>query len=523
MQLKTFRGLDMKDALQAVKEELGPDAVILSTRQVQSDGGAFGLFSRPLVEVTAAVDREGARPDAPGAGNHTESGHFGDRGDSRGETAGGDETREQYGGDVHEDRASILSHGKLVRGWENLQKFRRPDPAPAGASFSDHMQSADGVQGIQEDLAQIKEELRELRRLAGPASGEREAWKACEEDLRGVRRLVGTLVTNERALFIQRLTGPLETAYYWLLDTGLDADVVFTLVKELHDCLPFTGEQLTAALRTSVRQLMTREVKTWGPLLDAKDGPKAVMIVGPTGVGKTTTIAKLAALYALRQKRKVALITLDTYRVAAVEQLRVYGKILGLPVDVALTCEDLAGLLRTRKSADLILIDTAGRSPLDQLALRELKKLVGPNRQVEAHLLLSAATREADLAVVVDRFMTLPVQSVIFSKLDETTQFGSVFNVLHRTGLPLSYLSTGQRVPEDLEVGAAKLLADLLLDGLAAIKTSPLSTHTQGEPAGQRLNEPNNPVSMVLAAPKGNVLAAFGWALTKRSGKKSGA
>jgi signal recognition particle GTPase len=385
------------------------------------------------------------------------------------------------------------------------------------------MQSADGVQGIQEDLTQIKEELRELRRLAGPASGAREGWKACEEDLRGVRRLVGTLVTNERALFIQQLTGPLETAYYWLLDTGLEADVVFTLVKELHDCLPLTGEELTAALRSSVRQLMAREVKTWGPLLDAKDAPKAVMIVGPTGVGKTTTIAKLAALYALRQKRKVALITLDTYRVAAVEQLRVYGKILGLPVDVALTCEDLAGLLRTRKSADLILIDTAGRSPLDQSALRELKKLVGPNRQVDAHLLLSAATREADLAVVVDRFMTLPVQSVMFSKLDETTQFGSVFNVLHRTGLPLSYLSTGQRVPEDLEVGTTNLVADLLMDGLAAIKTAPLSTHTQAEPGGQGLNRPNNAVPMVLAAPKENVLAAFGWALTRRSGKKSGA
>jgi len=552
MQLKTFRALNMRDALQAVKEELGPDAVILSTRQVQSDGGAFGLFSRPLVEVTAAVDRGGARPGVPGAGGwnggarpsgkepawagsgregamppsaggHAESGRFGGRGDGRVETAGGDNTREQYGGDVHEDRTAILSHGKLVRDWENLQKLRRQEPTPQGASFLEHMESADEAQGIQEDLAQIKKELRELRRLAGPTSGEREGWKACEQDLRGVRRLVGTLVTNERALFIQRLTGPLETAYYWLLDTGLDADVVFTLVKELEDCLPFSDDQLRAALGTSVHQLMARVVKTSGPLLDEENGPKAVMIVGPTGVGKTTTIAKLAALYALRQKRKVALITLDTYRVAAVEQLRVYGKILGLAVDVALTCEDLAGLLRMRRSADLILIDTAGRSPLDQAALRELKKLVGPNREVEVHLLLSAATREADLTVVLERFMTLPVKSVIFSKLDETTQFGSIFNVLHRTGLPLSYLSTGQRVPEDLEVGAPHLLAELLLNGLAAIKTSHSPVPIQLESAGPMRKAPSSLVPEIPVEPKGHLLGALGWALARRSGKKSGA
>jgi len=293
--------------------------------------------------------------------------------------------------------------------------------------------------------------------------------------------------------------------------------VVFTLVKELHDSLPLDDEQLAAMLRTSVLDLMIREVKISGPLLDEEGGPKAVMIVGPSGVGKTTTIAKLAAFYALRQKRHVALITLDTYRVAAVEQLRVYGSILGLSVDVALTCEDLAGMLRLRKSADLILIDTAGRSPLDETALRELKQLAAPNREVEVHLLLSAGTREADLAVLLSRFMTLPVKSLIFSKLDETTQYGSVFNVLHQTGLPLSYLTTGQRVPEDLEVATPSLLADLLLDGPTAIK--------RRQQAGNALTSPAAIAAQVRAIPaakKGNLLEALGWALTKRSEKKSG-
>jgi flagellar biosynthesis protein FlhF len=516
MQIKTFRALDMREALRAVKEELGPDAVILSTREVKSGGGAFGLFSRAVVEVTAAVDRGRARPGAPRADGWNEGarapGARG-RGDGRDEMGSGN----QYRNDVHEERGAILSHGRLVRGGENLQDSRRQEHARSNTPFSEQLQDAGGLQAIREDLAMVKQQLSDLRRPAGQPSREREGWKAFEEDLRGVRRLVGTLVKNERDCFIERLTTPLKSAYDWLLDSGLETNVVFTLVKELHESLPLDDEQLAAMLRTSVLDLMIREVKISGPLLDEEGGPKAVMIVGPSGVGKTTTIAKLAAFYALRQKRNVALITLDTYRVAAVEQLRVYGSILGLSVDVALTCEDLAGMLRVRKSADLILIDTAGRSPLDETALRELKQFAAPNREVEVHLLLSAGTREADLAVLLSRFMTLPVNSLIFSKLDETTQYGSVFNVLHQTGLPLSYLTTGQRVPEDLEVATSSLLADLLLDGPTAIKRRQQAGNALTSPAAIAAAQ----VPAIPAAKKGNLLA-LGWALTKRSEKKSG-
>ena len=155
--------------------------------------------------------------------------------------------------------------------------------------------------------------------------------------------------------------------------------------------------------------------------------------------------------------------------------------------------------------------------------MRELKKLAGPDRQVEAHLLLSAATREADLTLVIDRFMTLPVKSLIFSKLDETTQYGSLFNVLQRTGLPLSYLSTGQRVPEDLEVATPKLLAEVLLEGITAVKRVP-----SGVQALSRY-VPNAPMETIKKIPlasqdpeaKRNLLGALDWALGRRSGKKS--
>ncbi len=520
MQIKTFRALDMREALRAVKEELGPAAVILSTQEVRSASGAFGLFSRTLVEVTAAVDRE--EEDLSGREPTEEGGRPGGRG-----VGGWNEEGGRPGGRGQKPRASteaILSHGSLVRGWENLQKGRQK-PERLGSSFHEHMQGADGVEAIREDLAQIREELKDLRRLSVPGAGDHEGWTAFEEDLRGVRRLVGTLVKNDRDLFVEQLPAPLKAAYGWLLDTGLSMDVVFTVIHQLQADLPLDDQQLPDRLRGALLTLIASEVNIFGPLLEEDGTSKAVMLVGPSGVGKTTTIAKLAALYALQQKRKVALITLDTYRVAAVEQLRVYGTILGLSVDVALTCEDLAGLLRMRRSADLILIDTAGRSPLDQAAMRELKKLVGPNRQVEAHLLLSAATREADLSVILDRFMTLPVKSLIFSKLDETTQFGSLFNVLQRTGLPLSYLSTGQRVPEDLEVATPKRLAEVLLDGIAAVK----KVHQRDQATSR--HTPNAPVETMKHIPliaedpasKRNLLGTLGWALGRRSGTKKSA
>src|SRR5207249_12164412 len=219
MQIKTFRALDMRDALRAVKEELGPEAVILSTREVKSGGGAFGLFSRAVVEVTAAIDRGGARQSERGSWDPLQSKATGaptsplrsapgGRGSvsadpgREGEIAGGwttgkaavsadaglggwneaarapgargrderDETRfrDQYRNDVHEDRGAILSHGRLVRDWENLQDSRRQEPP-----FSERLQDAGGLQAIREDMTMIKEELRNLRRPIGPPSAER--------------------------------------------------------------------------------------------------------------------------------------------------------------------------------------------------------------------------------------------------------------------------------------------------------------------------------------------------------------
>jgi len=413
MQLKTFRAPDMREALRAVKQALGPDAMILSTREITQGDSVLGVFRRAMVEVTAAVDRadEQAMP-AP-------------------------RSRPQLGD----------SHSGLEK----------------RTAFSDQIVAAAALQPLREDLAQLKEDMGYLRGLADRPSAES----------------VQSLPVSAG------FPSALASTYDRLLSRGLDWEAAWSVVREMEQALRPSSRaraqvaaQATSvaqakakpvaqaeALEAMLRDRLSRLVQVAGPLLEPSRHGKAVMLVGPTGVGKTTTIAKLAAQYALTQKRSVALITLDTYRVAAVEQLRVYADILKLPLDVALTCKDLTTFLRARQGADLILIDTAGRSPLDEVAIQEIAKSALA-RAVETHLVLSASTRETDMDEIVARFSAVPIQRLIFAKLDETTSFGAIFNVARRVGLPLSYLCVGQCVPDDLALATPRGMAAVLLDGL---------------------------------------------------------
>jgi CheY-like chemotaxis protein len=200
-----------------------------------------------------------------------------------------------------------------------------------------------------------------------------------------------------------------------------------------------------------------------GPIISDRDAKKTVVFVGPTGVGKTTTIAKIAAHCKLKEQRSVALITLDTYRVAAVEQLKLYANIIGVSLEVALTKREALAFIRRRRQTDLILLDTTGRSPMDPAGVDELHELLGLGHPIETHLVMSATTRERDLMDAMSRYATLPIDHLLFTKLDETTAYGNIFTMMQRTGLSLSYFSVGQSVPEDLEAVRPERLADLIL------------------------------------------------------------
>ncbi len=201
-----------------------------------------------------------------------------------------------------------------------------------------------------------------------------------------------------------------------------------------------------------------------GPIVRTKtNGPHVVALIGPTGVGKTTTIAKLAANLKLREKSRVGLITIDTYRIAAIDQLKKYADILDSRLRVVASPEDMRDAVASMNDCEFILIDTAGRSPNDSMKLSELKTFLAAAQPDEVHLVTSTTSNQAAIELALTKFGDLNVNKLIFTKLDEAAKVGAVLNILTKVNKPLSYITTGQDVPDDIEVAQGRRLAQLIL------------------------------------------------------------
>ncbi|MEM8495390.1 MAG: AAA family ATPase, partial [Planctomycetota bacterium] len=191
--------------------------------------------------------------------------------------------------------------------------------------------------------------------------------------------------------------------------------------------------------------------------------PHVIALVGPTGVGKTTTVAKLAATLKLKQGRNVGVITLDTYRIAAVDQLRTYCSIIGCPLEVARQPDELSACLEKLKDCNTVMIDTAGRSQRDDAKLDELAGLLEIARPDETHLVLAATASQRVMLQIAERFERMQPDRVIFTKLDEAVTCGTLINVAAAIAKRVSYLTTGQEVPHQIEPGDALALAARVL------------------------------------------------------------
>lgn len=216
-------------------------------------------------------------------------------------------------------------------------------------------------------------------------------------------------------------------------------------------------------IKSRIVQLLEDELRTTGPIVTSADGCRVVAMVGPTGVGKTTTIAKLAANFRLREKKRVGLITVDTYRVAAVEQLRTYADIIDLPMEVVATPREMREAVLRLGDLDLVLMDTAGRSPRDEVRIQELKSMLGEAEADEVHLVLSSTASAKSLIGTVDRFAEVGATAMLLTKLDEATNLGHLLPVVRNSPMPLSYLTDGQDVPDDIQVADPRKFAQLLL------------------------------------------------------------
>jgi len=248
-----------------------------------------------------------------------------------------------------------------------------------------------------------------------------------------------------------------------LIEAEVNEELAREFVERLRLESPDEDLGDTLPAKSRIARWIEDEIDVTGPIVLAPGRRRLVALVGPTGVGKTTTIAKLAANFRLREKRKVGLITVDTYRIAAVEQLRTYADIIDLPMRVVATPGAMREAVDSMTDLDLVLLDTAGRSPKDEEQLHELRAFLSEAHVDEVHLVLSSVAGAGTLARTAERFAEVGTTALILSKLDEAHGLGNLLPLLRSCKLPLSYLTNGQNVPDDISHADRRRLARFIL------------------------------------------------------------
>ncbi len=284
-----------------------------------------------------------------------------------------------------------------------------------------------------------------------------------KNELGDLQSMVEDLCRESRRSSRRELPESLFRLYTDLIDAEVSEELARELIERV--CGDGNDGELDDAVLAKARiaRMIENEIRVCGPIEVTSGHRRLVALVGPTGVGKTTTIAKLAANYRLREKQRVGLITVDTYRIAAVDQLRTYADIIDLPMEVVSTPREMRQAVARLSNLDLVLMDTAGRSPRDEVKIQELKSMLAEAEPDEVHLVLSGAASGPGLAKAAGKFAEVGTTSLILTKLDEATGLGGLLPLLRSCKLPLSYVTNGQNVPDDIQAADSRRLARVVL------------------------------------------------------------
>ena len=420
MQLQTFKAPTMAECLTQVKSAMGTDAIILHTRTYQTKLW-MGLRRQEVVEITAGKGMNIGRRPRPG---------------QQADTGG---------------------------------KDPRPNPTVAGTysrSGAARSSASGGNGGGGTALAESPPRAREPRNFMETPAATSAAMLSISQEVTTLKQMMKELLVVSRQRQAPNVPEELLEYYDLLVRNQVCEEVATELVRTLQRQVRAEHYGQPQYMREKLAEQIEKMIPLAGPIAKGPKkggGPHVVALVGPTGVGKTTTIAKLAANLKLKDRHKVGLITLDTYRIAAVDQLRRYAEIIGAPLKVVGSADELREAIRSMADLEYVLIDTAGRSPNDRLKLGELKKVLEAAEPDEVHLVLATTVSQPNVELAVTQFGEVRVDRVIFTKLDEAAQLGVLLNVVRKTNKALSYVTTGQDVPDDIEVGQGRRLAQLVM------------------------------------------------------------
>ncbi len=413
MIIKKFQAETETGAMELAKEELGKDAIVMNIKTIKPRG-IYKLFKKSKVEVTAAIDESPTSKKEP------------------------EEKR------AYQPPEAVIEESAIEKKLNDLQELLEKQMVvnAAGsihsAKAADHSSASDRTEPGNDYTRAVEEE----------------AVKEPEREAANMKNSAA----NKRVACIQLI-------YNQLLENEVDEKYTNQIITEIEGALKRDASVdniLGAVYQKIILKLGIPET------LEIEEGKtKYVFFIGPTGVGKTTTIAKIASSFKLGQKARVALLTADTYRIAAVEQLRTYAGILDIPIKVVYSAEELAETKKEFAGFDLVLVDTAGRSHKSKEQCEDLKRLISaiPAEERETYLVLSATTKYRDLVKITEVYEEISDFRLIFTKLDETSSVGNVFNIRMLTEAPLSYNTWGQNVPDDIGKIDAQKIAKQLLGG----------------------------------------------------------
>ena len=458
----------MKEAMQQVKEELGRDAVILHTKKYR-EGGFLGYHSKEVVEVTAAIEDSAEKKENKRA--------------RRTVATEKDMSQRKTGGrlDVVSQASPVIPPAKAASQYRTsgteagVHMAEAPIPAPhfqpAAATVlpgtGDGIKPAFGVSSLA-DVAVNSTSGQELKNEES-AMPMNQAMKnmtvSSPEDTEKIQKLEDELA-QMKTLLAQVMSKDQPQDEISLQEALRRQEVDDDLLKDMAGKTA-AGDTLLDVLDKRAKDVLTGYLGSVMNFSEGislnKHGVRIVALIGATGVGKTTTLAKIAARFVLEKNIKAALITADTYRISAVEQLKTYSDIIGLPLEIVYSPDELKVAIHKHRDKDLILIDTAGRSQHNDYQMKELQDFLAVDPQIEKHLVMSSTTKNRDAADILEKFSVCEPDRVIFTKTDETSSVGMILNLLANRDIALSFLTNGQSVPDDITPATPEKLAEILL------------------------------------------------------------
>ncbi|MBQ9767901.1 MAG: flagellar biosynthesis protein FlhF [Lachnospiraceae bacterium] len=405
MNIKTFKGKTEEEAMALAKKELGEHAVKMAARQIEPKGFFKKLFSEPTWEVTAAVDE----PDVYER--------------SVPKKPATDKTEARY-----------MPTQNVSRNQELLFEEKKEGTSNA-------------IEQKLDTLTKLFEEQIREQGHTKPAEDEKEKTETAEKELPDKNIAFLKLIFNQ------------------LIDNEVEEQYVNQIITEIEASLK--KETDVSKILANIYQKIVLKLGQTKTLEVVSGKTRYIFFIGPTGVGKTTTIAKLAYSLMEQKKAKVALLAADTYRIAAVDQLRTYAEIMNIPLYVIYSETELAEQKEELQKYDVILVDTAGRSHRSKEQRDDIERLIKsvPAEAREVYLVLSATTKYRDLVKITEAYSEIAEYRLIFTKLDETGAIGNIFNIKMLTGAPLSYTTNGQNVPDDISRINPQSVAKHLLGG----------------------------------------------------------